>query len=52
MSSEFYVSYYGTSYMVTLRVTKVKLSGMYKKHPDFLLLYIPGYNPWFPIVGF
>ena len=29
MSSEFYVGYYGTSYIVTSRVTKVKLSGMY-----------------------
>jgi hypothetical protein len=31
MSSEFYVSYYGTNYMVTSQETKVKSTEMYKK---------------------
>jgi hypothetical protein len=36
MSSEFYVGYYGTSYMVTSQHAFVKLTETYKKAPDFV----------------
>jgi len=52
MSSEFYIGYYGTSYMVTSRVTKVKLNSIYRKNTLILSLYNLGYDPWFSIVGF